>query len=227
MIAYSVNTGPLMDEFNEIAHIAHRKAFMSIGIEIQQDEISSLESHISRLIDIKADFIAKQMEPEASLVFCIVGTLKAVQNELQMLLNFKSDQMALAWGNLVFAQTVLGPVIRNYPLENTGSIEGYLQKLVGYEKLLFPPMDFFSAGYIIRKSQCSICKQDSEDCDHLKGRLYMGELCYRIIVEADLLEGSSVSNPANKLCRVIAMETNGKIIDPMTMRETKRPSPEE
>jgi hypothetical protein len=220
MTGYSINPGPLMDEFNEAAQNAQAKAFITIGIEIQEKEILVLQKYITHLIEVKAEFIGREMESEANLVFCIVGSLLAVQHELQMLVNIKSDKMSAAWGSLIYAQTVLGPVIRNYPLENTDSMERYLNRLVTYEKLLFPQMEFFSAGYIIKKSQCSICKEDPEDCDHLKGKLYMGELCYRIIVEADLLEGSTVKNPANKLCRTLAYQIDGKTYDPLTLRET-------
>jgi hypothetical protein len=219
MIAYSINPALLMDEFNDVAEKAHAKAFITIGTEIQEKEISDLKEYISKLIEIKADFIERKLEPEANMVFCFVGSIRAVQYELQMLVNFKADKMSEAWGCLVFAQTVLGPVIRNHPIDNTSPIEGYLNRLVAYEKLMFPQMDFFSAGYIIKECQCSICKKDPDVCDHLKGKLYMGELCYRIIVEADLLEGSRVKNPANKLCRTMAYRVDGITYDPLTLRE--------
>lgn len=221
MIGYSVNPGPLMDDFNQRAEIAQRKAFMSIGQGIQEEEILSINRYVSELLELKSDFVSNKMEPEANLVYCIVGSIRAIAFELQMMVFIKKDQMAAAWTNLVRAQTILGPVIRNYPLDNTQGIEGYLQRLLDHERLLFPPMQFFSAGYIIKKAMCSICSSDPDDCDHLKGKLYMGELCCRIIAEADLLEGSSVSNPASKLCRVLAIQTGGKTIDPMTLKETE------
>lgn len=38
----------------------------------------------------------------------------------------------------------------------------------------------------------------------------MGELCCRLIVEMDLEEISIVENPANKLCRIISIQRDGK-----------------
>src|SRR5687768_5205885 len=38
-----------------------------------------------------------------------------------------------------------------------------------------------SPGMIIGASRCSICGQDPTECEHIKGRSYDGEVCYRII----------------------------------------------
>ena len=222
MIAYSLNIEWLLKEFNEMAEIAQKKAVITIGIEIQEQEVKVIDEYTRNLISLKKEYIERKLEPEANLVYCIIGSLRAVQYELEMLVNIKRDQMAIAWDNLVNAMTTLGPVIRNYPLDNSDGIESYLQKLHTYEKLLFPKMYFHSVGYILKKAHCSICRLDPNDCDHLKGKLYMGELCCRIIVEAELLEASLVDNPANKHCRTLSMTIDGKTIDMLTFREINR-----
>ena len=61
---------------------------------------------------------------------------------------------------------------------------------------------------IVKDAECSICGKEYGECDHIKGRAYMGEQCYRIIKEADLLEASTVEKPANKLCRIISYTGN-------------------
>jgi hypothetical protein len=53
-----------------------------------------------------------------------------------------------------------------------------------------------SPGYVIRAAECSICHRDPDECDHVKGRLYDGERCVRILTELDLLEVSVVGRPA-------------------------------
>jgi hypothetical protein len=53
-----------------------------------------------------------------------------------------------------------------------------------------------SVGYIVRNAECSICRQDPEDCEHRVGVTYDGELCHRVITKADLLEVSLVGRPA-------------------------------
>lgn len=169
---------------------------------------------------MKQKFIQRQLENEANLVYCIENSLLSIQYELQMLVNIKEDKMNEAWGNLVNAQVTYGTVVSNYPFEFE-SDNGYLERLASYEKLLFPNLFFQSVGGIIKKSHCSICEEKYGKCDHLKGKLYNGELCCRIISEIKLEEVSLVDNPANKHCRVITFEVGGKKIDIMTLREVK------
>ena len=52
-----------------------------------------------------------------------------------------------------------------------------------------------STAIIIRESECSICGQDHEDCDHIGGREYDGKLCGRIITRAEIDHISFVSRP--------------------------------
>lgn len=59
-----------------------------------------------------------------------------------------------------------------------------------------------SPGYIVRAAECSICHLDPEDCVHIVGRTYSGEVCRRILTEVDLLEFSLVGRPAQPDARI-------------------------
>lgn len=218
MKVFFENPNLLIKEFNEMAAISQKKAFITIGIELQEEEIKTLESYREDLKTLKKGFVDRNLENEANLVYCIENSLLAIQYELQMLVHIKKDKMSEAWGSLVNAQVTYGTVISNYPFELV-SENGYMERLMSYEKLLFPNLFFQSAGGIIKKSHCSICKQSLSKCEHIKGKLYMGEICCRIITEMELEEVSFVENPANKHCRILTIEHNGKKIDIMTLRE--------
>jgi hypothetical protein len=62
-----------------------------------------------------------------------------------------------------------------------------------------------SIGYLVREAACSICSEDPEDCSHIKGRMYDGERCFRIIKKLDLLEVSLVGRPAQPDARIEKM----------------------
>jgi hypothetical protein len=62
-----------------------------------------------------------------------------------------------------------------------------------------------SIGYVVREAECSICHQEPEDCDHIKGQLYDGQLCVRIIKRLDLMEVSFVGRPAQPDARVTSV----------------------
>lgn len=135
------NPNLLIKEFNEMAAISQKKAFITIGIEIQEEEIKTLESYREELKILKKGFIDRNLENEANLVYCLDNSLLAIQYELQMLVNIKKDKMSEAWGNLVNAQVTYGTVISNYPFE-LDSENGYMKRLMSYEKLLFPNLFF-------------------------------------------------------------------------------------
>ncbi len=83
---------------------------------------------------------------------------------------------------------------------------------------------FLSTGGIIRETKCSICKDDYEECDHMKGKMYNGGLCQREIHKIELEEVSIVDTPANKLCRITTIQSNGKNVDVLTLKESNNGS---
>lgn len=218
MQAFFINPEPIIKEYNEIIAFSQKKAFITVGIEIQKQEIELLNNYIFNIQEFKKEFVSKKLVNEANLMYCIENSTKVIQLELKMLISIKEDKMDNAWFDLVTAQNIFGTVLYNYPFD-IEPLKGYFERLENYEKLLFPQMQLHSVGGIIKESECSICKSEYGSCEHLKGKLYSGELCCRIIKEMDIEEGSYVENPANKLCRTISYKINGKNIDYLTLRE--------
>ena len=187
MLVFFENPKLLIDEFNQMAAIAQKKAFITVGIEIQKEEIETIQNYLKELSELKSEFVKKDLENEANLVYCIENSLLAIAYELQMLVHLKEDKMSEAWNNLVRAQVIYGTVISNSPFQSEEN-DNYLNRLEQYEKLLFPNLYFQSVGGIIKESHCSICNQKSGKCDHIKGKLYKGELCTRVITDIQLEE---------------------------------------
>ncbi|WP_419927268.1 hypothetical protein [Candidatus Poriferisocius sp.] len=63
----------------------------------------------------------------------------------------------------------------------------------------------FSVGCIVRESECSVCHEDPEDCDHISGQAYDGEVCIRIVKKADLFEVSMVDRPSQPDARITSL----------------------
>ena len=102
---------------------------------------------------------------------------------------------------------------------------GYASRLEPLEGLLFPPQIFMSAGVVIKSSKCSICDALYEDCEHFKGKVYMGRFCARMITDvAEIKEVSVVEDPADKRARVLVIGDGTTERDYMTWRviETDR-----
>ena len=69
-----------------------------------------------------------------------------------------------------------------------------------YQKL-FPYQYFFSRECIIKAEKCSICDKPislRHPCGHKVGKLYMGELCTRIVTDLEYVAISIVSDPFDK-----------------------------
>lgn len=52
-----------------------------------------------------------------------------------------------------------------------------------------------SPEYLILASECSICKADPEDCDHVPGREYDGEMCLSVITDMEFTATAVVARP--------------------------------
>jgi len=61
-----------------------------------------------------------------------------------------------------------------------------------------------SVGCSVRRSVCSVCGADSGTCEHVKGQLYGGKLCYAELREpSDAYEWSFVAVPAQREAGVL------------------------
>lgn len=59
-----------------------------------------------------------------------------------------------------------------------------------------------SPTIVIEESECSICGNDPEDCDHITGQMYDGVNCIRRITKARILEISLVNRPNQPDARI-------------------------
>ena len=70
---------------------------------------------------------------------------------------------------------------------------------------LFPYTLFGSREDVVKAQRCSICNtivSIRHPCGHIPGKLYMGEMCYRIVTDIDFLGVSLVRTPLDK-CAII------------------------
>lgn len=63
----------------------------------------------------------------------------------------------------------------------------------------------FSPGYVVRSVECSICRLDPENCEHITGRVYGQETCHRIVTAGEILEVSIVARPRTPDARIEKM----------------------
>ena len=205
----------LMGAFDSLAESAQTLAFAPRGLELQQVMCQELDEFLAEIATAKTAAVARSDESDANYALAMELSLKSIWHELQMWICLKTDAGERAWDNLVEAQYhCMRAIDVREQLEGFGAaerLENLLSKLLFIERAVFPPQMFQSVGGVIARRVCSICQRPYDECEHIKGRAYMGEMCVTRIEEMHLEEVSFVTEPANKHCRVTHFsDTTGK-----------------
>ena len=196
--------------------------FMTRAVEHQERAADRLEDLKSEAISLKGEAAQAADEDAANRCLCIEKMADALRSQLLMWICLKQDRMDDAWDHLIDAQTQTRSSMQAHDMAS--HLQAYSERLHAIEELVFPPQVFLSVGGIIRGSRCSVCGEEYEECPHVKGRPYMGELCVREITDFEVREGSIVDTPANKHCRVIRLtDEEGVKRNWMTWREVEEP----
>lgn len=105
------------------------------------------------------------------------------------------------WCTLEQAEHGFARLAENIFIEDLIPLIDRRTELIALWQSLFPYRHFISPGMRYKKWGCSICGQQStpvDPCGHIRNRVYAGQLCVRIIQEAEPLEVSIVTDPVQK-----------------------------
>ena len=194
------NPPKFVKEFNSSLKDAHAMCFITRDSQLQSDTIDSMLKLQSRLKNLKTEAVDQGKEDNANLLMGFEFATQTLISELRMYLLLKQEQPDSAWDELIAAQNSAIGAMRAHT--GFSHLEGKVRQLEAIEELVFPPQVFLSTGVTLDEVECSICHANYQDCEHIKGKPYMGELCHLIIKKASLNEVSIVDNPADKRCRV-------------------------
>jgi len=191
------------------------------GIEFQEQSIEELKSFKSEIETQKDKAVSSGDNDHSNAFESLNLVTQAMLCEFEMWVNLKNENFDDAWDSLVDAQN--NAVWSMQAHEINGHLTRYISRLNLLEKVLFPPQLFFSDRSVISKSECSICGKSIDECEHLKGKFYMGKQCVEIIGQIDKIHAFDiVKDPANKKCRAQNFTEGNKTIDLMTYREIKK-----
>lgn len=197
-------------------------AYCSCGIELQREHVERLESLHHRLKTLRHHFIDQSDEGWANATFRAQMLVSGTKNFLEVWVRLKEVENVKAWDSLVEAENDFEIAQRIRFDSETCEI---LQRLLAIEKTVFPPQTFFSSAYTYLEAFCSICGQLYGECGHVRGRIYMGQICRRTIPKSKFTEFSIVSAPRDKRCRVAEYTENGKVYCTITRRELPQRMP--
>jgi hypothetical protein len=209
-------------EYDEIVKDCQRFCFATRAKEFQLQACEKLAELKERASKIKNEVIASIDNDSANCMLSFEEMINALINELKMWVALKDDDPNSAWGFLVNAQHATRTAMQAH--ETANHLESYVKRLHALEQLLFPPQLFVSVGLVIENSKCSICGQQYGECDHVKGKAYMGKMCVRIIEKIqEFKEISIVKEPGSKHHRAYQFTDGGVTRDVMTWRSIPPP----
>jgi hypothetical protein len=191
--------------------------YFSRGREFQieaKDKITTLKQRISEVLKISKEYGYEDLSNRLKGVEALA---QSAISELDMYIYLKDNCMSDAWDALISAQMGIFWSMKAHPVFADG-LESHAAKLEALEKVLFPSQVFCSAGFTVHSTECSICKKDYKECDHIKGRIYNGEFCGRIITKCTANEVSIVEELADKRCRVQSFGDGATMRDTLTWR---------
>lgn len=107
------------------------------------------------------------------------------------------DELHTALNNYGFTIQVADQIGFN-PRDNMEKFEKCKEVIEEY-----PQQWFMSLEILIKKLECSICGKDMQQCNHIAGRAYNGELCSTVVKDIEMTGVSLVANPRDPRCRVV------------------------
>jgi predicted metal-binding protein len=209
-------------EVLETINNSMRQAHFTSGIELQREHIDKLAALRYRLKKLRYYSISQSNEPHANAAFRAQMLVSGTKRFLEMWVLLKEDKPTEAWDKLAEAQKDFEIAQRILFDSDSKSL---LLHLLAVEKTVFPPQTFLSSAFTYPEAICSICEDCYGDCDHIKGRIYMGRICRRKIPKSNFTEFSIVITPEDKRCRVTEYAENGKVYCTLTRRELPQKEP--
>lgn len=168
---------------------------------IHQLSYDSLTELFQELQKEKEDFVKENNQGKAKELWIyqtIIEVHKLYQNAFKLL---KDKSYYEGWCQLERIEITISGLKKHFNYNNKEFFLWHIEKSVTNLQVIFPYRLFGSMEVLKKKTKCSICKQEisiRNPCGHIIGEIYNGEMCHRIVTEADLMGISLVENPGNK-----------------------------
>lgn len=193
------------------------------GEELQKQSLDQLLKLKEKISSDKIEYISQKNEYMANSMLSFEFLIQAHIDLLNMIISLKNDKPESAWASLIQAESNPHWSVAASRGLFTLNLESLLKLTSFYENYIFPPQTYNSIEAVYTTSQCSICKSEYGECDHIKGRAYMGEMCYEVMTGLKEFTGLSiVDEPASKHHRITHFSDDGNMINVMTLRKDEK-----
>jgi len=156
---------------------------------------------LDTLKKLKEDAILIADEVRANEIWCLEQIYKIKKDYIDTYYKLKNKKYFDAWKTLERVDIELSFLRDNFDYSNNEYHLGFIEKTIREYEKLFPYQFFMSRETIVKKEQCTICGKINtirNRCAHKVGKVYMGELCSRNIIEFEWIGMAIVQNPFDK-----------------------------
>lgn len=153
------------------------------------------------LEEAKSNAVQQGDREKAKLIWCWGQILGIHNNYLAAFGDMECGNYYSSWCLLERVEIALASLGRHFESKDDEYSLHFINKHVEQFQSLFPYKVFASPGMLVKEKICSICGDPiliRNPCGHEVGEIYDGEMCYRRITEAEILEISFVETPGHK-----------------------------
>lgn len=172
---------------------------------------------LKECLSLKEYFVKNNRQEEAKDIWVLEHIYIAQNKFLSFVKLIRKEKYYDAWGQLERCEIELLNLDKHIPKEYVvNTYFDFLKYQVPRWQKIFPYKIFASSEFLEKEIRCSICDAiitPRRFCGHIKGEIYNGEMCFRIITKADLIGVAMVKNPVNKFCVLFKQNENGDRYD--------------
>ena len=176
-------------------------------IDIENYLAAKNEVFDSKVLDCIENYrikaIIKKNEDQANYFWCLKRIFIIQSGFVSAINALQYKKYEEAWRTLDNIDIDLSELEENYNIEENDDKYHlvFISRMIKEYQKLFPYHLFFSRESIIKAEECSICGQPlslRKPCGHKVGKLYMGELCFRKVIDMEFKAVSIVTDPFDK-----------------------------
>lgn len=161
------------------------------------------ESVNEKIEQYRINAIDQEDEKNANYFWCLREIFNIQKEFVSAIEDLNSKKFEEAWILFEKIDIEIGNLEQNFDVfqEKDKYQIVFIKRIISEYQKLFPYQYFFSRENIIKREECSICGKVislRNSCGHKPGKLYMGELCSRIVTDMELKGISIVTDPFDK-----------------------------
>lgn len=161
------------------------------------------ESVNEKIEQYRINAIDQEDEKNANYFWCLREIFNIQKGFVSAIEDLNSKKFEEAWILFEKIDIEIGNLEQNFDVfqEKDKYQIVFIKRIISEYQKLFPYQYFFSRENIIKREECSICGKVislRNSCGHKPGKLYMGELCSRIVTDMELKGISIVTDPFDK-----------------------------